>query len=52
MDFLNRREGGVVFPLSVLQCTLTHCRNCKRLREFGEFFYLYFPKDSNKDTIW
>jgi hypothetical protein len=40
MDFLNQREGGVVFYqvilLSPLQCTLTQCRNCKRLREFEE----------------
>ncbi len=37
MDFL---EGGVVFYQvflpSPLQCTATHCRNCKRLREFEE----------------
>ena len=38
MDFL---EGGVVFYqvflLSLLQCTVvTHCRNCKRLRDFEE----------------
>jgi hypothetical protein len=25
-----------VFLLSPLQCTATHCRNCKRLREFEE----------------
>jgi hypothetical protein len=40
MDFLNHREGGVVFYqvflLSPLQCTVTHYRNCKRLREFEE----------------
>ncbi len=40
MDFLNQSEGGVVFYqvflLSPLQCTLTHCRNCKWLREFEE----------------
>jgi hypothetical protein len=40
MDFLNHREGGVVFYqvflLSPLQCTVTNCRNCKRLREFEE----------------
>jgi hypothetical protein len=37
MNFL---EGGVVFYqvflLSHLKCTVTHCRNCKRLREFEE----------------
>ena len=35
-----QREGGVVFYqvflLSPLQCTATHCRNCKRLSEFEE----------------
>jgi hypothetical protein len=40
MDFLNHREGGGVlyqfFLLSPLQCTVTLCRNCKRLREFEE----------------
>jgi hypothetical protein len=42
MDFLNHKERGVffyqVFLLSPLQCTCTlmHCRNCKRLREFEE----------------
>ncbi len=40
MDFLNHREGGVVFSqvflLSPLQCGVTNCRNCKRLREFEE----------------
>jgi hypothetical protein len=40
MDFLNHREGGVVFYqvylLSPLQCTVTYHRNCKRLREFEE----------------
>jgi hypothetical protein len=40
MDFLNHREGDVVFfqvfLLSLLKCTLTHLRNCKRLREFEE----------------
>ncbi len=25
-----------VLLLSPLQCTVTHCRNCKRLREFEE----------------
>ncbi len=38
MDFLNHGEGGVVFYQvflrSPLQCILTDCRNCKRLREF------------------
>ncbi len=38
MDFLNHREGGLVFYqvffLSPLQCIVTHYRNCKRLREF------------------
>jgi hypothetical protein len=37
MDFF---EGGVVFYqvflLSPLQCTVTNCRNCKRLREYEE----------------
>jgi hypothetical protein len=37
MDFLNYREGGVIFYqfflLSPLQC---NCSNCKRLREFEE----------------
>ncbi len=40
MDFLNHREGGKVFYqvflLSPLQCTVTNCTNCKRLREFEE----------------
>jgi hypothetical protein len=40
MDFLNHREGGVVFYqvflLSPIQCTVTQCRNVKRLREFQE----------------
>jgi hypothetical protein len=40
MDFLNHREGGVVFYqvflLSPLKCTVTHFRNLKRLREFQE----------------
>jgi hypothetical protein len=36
MDFLNHRKGGMVFLLSPLQCTVTHYRNCKRLREFEE----------------
>jgi hypothetical protein len=40
MDFLNHREGGVVsyqiFLLSFIQYTVTHYRNCKRLREFEE----------------
>jgi hypothetical protein len=38
--FLNHWEGGVVcyqvFLLSPLQCTVTHYKNCKRLREFEE----------------
>jgi hypothetical protein len=38
MDFL--REWGVVFYevslFSPLQCTVTHYRNCKRLRESEE----------------
>jgi hypothetical protein len=38
MDFLNHREGGMVFYqfllLSPLQCTVMKSRNCKRLREF------------------
>jgi hypothetical protein len=28
------------FLLSPLQCTLTHCRNCKRLREYEEILRL------------
>jgi hypothetical protein len=40
MDFLNHRQGDVVFYkvvlLSSLQCTVKHFRNCKRLREFEE----------------
>ena len=40
MDFLSLGEGGVVFyqvfRLTPLQCTVTQCRNCKRLREFEE----------------
>jgi hypothetical protein len=35
-DFLNHREGGVVFLLSTLQYKVTHYRNCKRLPEFEE----------------
>ena len=41
MDFFDHRDGGVVlykfFLLSPLQCTATHYRNCKRLREFEEY---------------
>jgi hypothetical protein len=43
MDFLNHRKVGregsgfqSIFLLSTLQCTVTHCRNYKRLREFEE----------------
>ncbi len=40
MVFLNQRKGAVVFYqfflLSHWQCTVTKCRNCKRLREFEE----------------
>jgi hypothetical protein len=43
MFFLNHKEWGrgfyQVILLSPLQCTITavtHCRNCKRLREFEE----------------
>jgi hypothetical protein len=40
MDFLNHRERGMVFHqvflLSPLQCTVTHDRISKRLREFKE----------------
>jgi hypothetical protein len=38
MDFLNHTEGGVVFyqVFFPLQRTVTHYRNCKRLREFEE----------------
>jgi hypothetical protein len=40
MDFLNHRQGGVVFYqvflLPLLQCTVTLYRNCKRWREFEE----------------
>jgi hypothetical protein len=40
MDFLNHREGGMVFYhvflLSPSQCPITNCGNCKRLREFVE----------------
>jgi hypothetical protein len=40
MDFLNHRDGGVVFfhvfLLSPLQRTVTHYGNCMRLREFEE----------------
>jgi hypothetical protein len=38
MDFINHTEGGMVFLLSTLQCTVQYlnCRNCKRLREFEE----------------
>jgi hypothetical protein len=43
MDFLNRSEEGVVFHqvffLSCLQCTLTHCKNCKELRELEKYIY-------------
>ncbi len=38
MDFLNPRKGGMIFYkfflLSPLQCTVTHYRDCKGLREF------------------
>ncbi len=42
MDLLNYSKGGdivfrfQVFLLSPLQCTVTHCGNCKRLSEFEE----------------
>jgi hypothetical protein len=40
MDFLNQKEGCMVFYqvflLSPLQCTVTHYKNCKRLREFED----------------
>ncbi len=46
MDFINHREGGMVFYqvyyqvflLSPLQCTVSelYSRNCKRLREFED----------------
>jgi hypothetical protein len=40
MDFLNHMDGSVVFQqaflLSPLQCTVTHCRNCKSFLEFEE----------------
>jgi hypothetical protein len=40
MDFLNHREGSLVFfqvyLLSPFLCTETELRNCKRLREFEE----------------
>jgi hypothetical protein len=40
MDFLNHREGGTVFDqvflLSPLRCSVTKCRNFKRLREFED----------------
>jgi hypothetical protein len=40
MEFLNHRERGMVFYqvflLSPLQCTVTHYRISKRLREFEE----------------
>jgi hypothetical protein len=43
MDFLNHREGGMVFLVSISFSSLLLCsvqqmnaRNCKRLREFEE----------------
>jgi hypothetical protein len=40
MDFLNHKEVGLVFYqvflLSHLECSVTHHRNCKRLRESEE----------------
>ncbi len=40
MDFLNHREGGMVFYqvflLYPLQCTVILVEICKRLREFEE----------------
>ncbi len=31
MDFLNHREGGLIFyQVFLLLCILTYCRNCKR----------------------
>jgi hypothetical protein len=42
MDFLNQREGGMVFYqvssslLASVYCTVMNCRHCKRLREFEE----------------
>ncbi len=40
MDFFNHRELGMVFCqvvfFSPLQCTVTNCESCKRLREFEE----------------
>jgi hypothetical protein len=38
MDFLNHREGGMVFYQVFLLSPLqgSHCRNSKRLHEFEE----------------
>jgi hypothetical protein len=40
MDFLNQREGGMVFYqafiTSPLRCTIMHYRNRKKMHEFEE----------------
>ncbi len=50
MDFLNHREGGMVFYqvflFSPLQCTVTDSRNCERLRELEEIV-IYQDKTVN-----
>ncbi len=52
MYFLKHREGGVVFYqvflLSPLQCTVTHYKTCKRLREFKE---IEISKQSCRDDF-
>ncbi len=44
MDFLNQKEGGMLFLLSPLPCTVTNWKNCNRLREFEEIEVSYIAK--------
>jgi hypothetical protein len=54
MDFLNHRKGGGVlyqfFLLSPLKCTVTHYRNCKRLREFEEIDILMQSRKGDSEN--
>jgi hypothetical protein len=36
MDFLNHRERGMAFYQVFSFTVYSHCKNCKRLREFEE----------------
>jgi hypothetical protein len=55
MDFLNYREGGMVFYqvflLSPLHCTVTELRNCKRLLDFEEIEVNVNSKEENSSDF-